>query len=155
MSKIHPRAKIVNAIAITRLAQVLDDASEFEAADIVDNAVSPSEKYELEPLKQALAALDFKLTGNERRSLERPKTNKDYLAFLYDNQEYYLNDGGYSRVVARPVAPNYQKLSLIYTSNSTDKVKSAWTSASAEIQAVENAANALYNDDAYMALSML
>jgi ribosomal protein L17 len=137
------------------LAQTLDSNGEHQAADIVDSTITEPKRYNLSKLRQVFEALDFKLTGNARREQERPKSDKDILEALYEGREYYLNDGGYSRVVLRPIAPDYDKLRVFYTSNSTDKVKNAWESATVEIQAVESAANELYNDEAHQALTML
>lgn len=149
------RASTSHTDAMVALAQILDDNGEHEAADIVDSTAKPEAKYDLSNLRQAFEALDFKLTGRAQHERDRPKTDTDLMAALYDNREYYLNDGGYSRVVLQPAAPDYEHLRAFFTSNSTDKVKAAWESAGAEIQAVEAAANALYNDEAYAALSML
>ena len=137
------------------LAQTLDNSGEHKAADIVDSTIAESSRYDLSKLRQALEALDFKLTGNARHERERPKSDKDILETLYDGREYYLNDGGYSRVVLRPAAPDYERLHAFYTSNSTDTVKTAWASAESEIQAVEAASNELYNNEAHHALTML
>ncbi len=137
--------------AIIALAQTLDNNGEFEAADIVDNAISePGRKYEWTKLLQALNALEYKLTGRQRENFTK---NNQMFEVLYGGQEYYLNDGGYSRLVLREAPPDYKGVNVSYTSNSTDKVKNAWESAGAEIQAVEDAANELYNNEAYTALS--
>jgi len=149
------RQKQASTESMIRLAQTLDNNGEFEAADIVDRTITePRRKYDLNKLRQALAALDFKLTGNAKHANERPKSDADILEALYDGREYYLNDGGYSRVILKPSEPDYEQLQAFYTSNSTDTVKQAWESAVAERQAVESAANELYNDEAYTALTM-
>jgi len=137
------------------LAQTLDNSGEHEAADIVDGTIAEPSRYDLSKLRQALEALDFRLTGNARHERERPKSDKDILETLYDGREYYLNDGGYSRVVLQPAPPDYESLHAFYTSNSTNTVKNAWESAGSEIQAVEAAANELYNNEAHHALTML
>lgn len=139
---------------LLRLAQALDDAGEHEASDIVDSAVTqPERKYSLSKLRQAFEALDFKLTGNAKNERDRPKSDVEILESLYGSREYYLNDGGYSRIILKPQAPDYDRLTAFYTSNSLDRVKNAWDSALPERQAVESAANELYNDEAEQALT--
>jgi len=139
--------------AIIALAQTLDDSGEFAAADIVDSTISePERKYDWTKLIQALNALEYKLTGKPRNGTSN---HNNMLEVLYGGQEYYLNDGGYSRLVIREAPPDYNSVTVSYTSNSTDRVKAAWDSAAAERQAVIDATNELYNDEAYQALSML
>ena len=139
--------------AIIALAQTLDNNGEFEAADIIDSTIpEPGRKYDWSKLVQALNALEYKLTGRPRES---SKNDNQMLEVLYGGQEYYLNDGGYSRLVLREAPPDYSNVTVSYTSNSTDRVKGAWDSAMAERQAVIEAANELYNDEAYRELSML
>lgn len=152
---IKKRKKKASTESMIRLAQILDDSGEHDAADIVDQSIEPTQKYDLSKLRKALEDLDFKLTGKAKSEFERQKSDADILESLYDGREYYLNDGGYSRVALRPGPPNYDSLTISYTSNSTDRVKSAWENAQPEIQAVLDAANELYSDEAYQALSSM
>lgn len=85
-------------------------------------------------LRTAIIALDRLLTGKTDAEIEHTARNQpaffaDPLNFLF--REYYLSDGGYSRIVLNDEA----KLRL--TSNSLDRAKERWASAEAQKLASE------------------
>ena len=77
-----------------------------------------------EHFPERIIALDMVLTGKSRHVAEHTMRNQahragDPLAFI-DGGEYYLSDGGYSRVVGNDEG------ALFLTSNSRQEVKDAW-----------------------------
>ncbi|MBS1722749.1 MAG: hypothetical protein JSS66_07040 [Armatimonadetes bacterium] len=135
-----------------RLAQALDDAGEHEAADVVDELAQDAPhtgaeqlSQSMDTLRNALEALNLRLTGQNRDGQrQRPIDDKEMYEVLLSNREYYLSDGGYSRLVLRLVAPNYETYDVQLTSNSTDRAKAEWDQAQSERQGVEAAANNVY-----------
>lgn len=82
-----------------------------------------------EQLRTAILALDRLLTGKTDAEVEHNARNQTgYFADPLDclSREYYLSDGGYSRIVINDEA----KVRL--TSNSLDRVKERWTSKDAQ-----------------------
>lgn len=135
---------------LVRLAQTLDESGEHEAADVVDSTITPNQDVAavFEQFKSALGALDQKLTDRNTAGKDN-----DILGFLYEHREYYLSDGGYSRVVMREAPPDYTSLHMFPTSNSLQSVFDRWESAQGERDAVLRLAQQLFNDEAYAALS--
>jgi hypothetical protein len=70
-------------------------------------------------IKADLILLDSVLTGASIQNCIHTASNQS-LEHVYDGQEYYLSDGGYSRLVF-----NYDSKFFV-TSNSLDMVKKNW-----------------------------
>lgn len=85
------------------------------------------------PLADALLALDVALTGVDRETARNQQRNAaDGDDFMAGGREYYLGDGGYSRVCIGNFTGR-----LFLTSNSTDRVKARWPEARRERAAVQ------------------
>lgn len=73
-------------------------------------------------LRYALLDLDCSLTGVQyTRGLQTAEVSSCSDNDFLHGREYYLSDGGYSRVVYNPLSEN-----LFLTSNSRDEVKIKW-----------------------------
>ena len=72
---------------------------------------------------------------------------QDIEEFMYGNTEYYLSDGGFSRVVISRRGYDDDGM-LFLTSNSTDKVKSRWDDQESVMlrEAIENARQAFVDE---------
>jgi len=76
--------------------------------------------------------LDMALTGKERTQAERTASHSrhvltDPITYVTSNErEYYLSDGGYSRIVANDEGKVW------VTSNSLQRVKDAWNTPEAQ-----------------------
>lgn len=72
-------------------------------------------------LRRYLIALDQLLTGNSEKECSRMSSQLEDLESYLWGAEYYLSDGGYSRIVLDIVGER-----VFLTSNSLDKVKTNW-----------------------------
>ena len=73
-------------------------------------------------LRYALLDLDCSLTGVQyTRGLQTAELSSCSDDDFLHGREYYLSDGGYSRVVFNPLSEN-----LFLTSNSRNEVKAKW-----------------------------
>jgi hypothetical protein len=85
-----------------------------------------------------MGMLDAALTGASAADIWhslnfKPKTAKEWLEQAFAcKREWYLSDGGYSRVCLNEVTGK-----LFLTSNSTDRVKEAWSRCAELISDVE------------------
>ena len=78
-------------------------------------------------LRRYLIALDQLLTGNSEKECSRMSNQVEDLEKYLSGSEYYLSDGGYSRVYLSILEE------LVYvTSNSLDKVKTNWESSAVQ-----------------------
>lgn len=75
----------------------------------------------LNELKDYLKALDQLLTGKSERECSGLSSQLDSIEQYLNGAEYYLSDGGYSRIVLDILGGR-----VALTSNSLDKVKANW-----------------------------
>lgn len=85
------------------------------------------------PLADALVALDVALTSADAEHVRnQQRSGVDAEDFMGGGREYYLADGGYSRVCVGLFNGR-----LFLTSNSTDRVKDRWPHVRRERAAVQ------------------
>lgn len=90
-----------------------------------------------ESFQDKMAMLDAALTGASYHDIagqlqHKPKTAKEWLEQGSALREWYLSDGGYSRVCVNPETGR-----LFLTSNSTERAKAAWGRCKELIEDVE------------------
>ena len=88
--------------------------------------MTPEEQ--VKTLQKYLRALDQMLTGNSEQEALRMSNQVESLEKYLGGSQYYLSDGGYSRVYISLLEDV-----VFVTSNSLERVKSAW-----ETPAVQN-----------------
>lgn len=84
-----------------------------------------------EQLRLALINLDAALTGNTDRRTHHTASDSNVNSFV-EGHEYYLSDGGYSRVIMNDLS-----MKLRLTSNSRNEVKQTWSKHEQLVQEVE------------------
>ena len=80
-------------------------------------------------MKNKITYLDCALTQKKYRDVLRTYNNQKHLhdpLEWVDSQEYYLSDGGYSRIVCHWDGDDPETIRLSLTSNSTNATKTAW-----------------------------
>jgi hypothetical protein len=97
----------------------------------------------LTPLQRVMLDLDVAVTGVPIEQAvtqyhHYPKTVEDWLNEPGGNPEWYLSDGGYSRIIWMPYADNVNDNHLFLTDNSTTKAKARWENALTQRKAALN-----------------
>ncbi len=91
-------------------------------------------------LQQKLARLDAALTGKLRsvveHTAERQHVTAESLLFG-GNREYYLSDGGYSRIAILSRTRDGNAPKLVLTSNSLEQAKARWSRCHELIKSIE------------------
>lgn len=85
----------------------------------------------LTDFQAAMIELDMVLTGKDRERCEHTAMTQAASVEEWLGREYYLSDGGYSRVML-------SESSMWVTSNSLDRVKTAWNAGPPEISRVRD-----------------